>query len=61
MKENIELEVSLEVIMSKIADAIFKLTSAPNENNEKELRKLIDIQEKAYQGDGDMVSKILHS
>lgn len=60
MQEQIELEVALEVIMSQIADSIFKLTKEPNNENEKELKELIEIQEKAYEGDSETVCKILN-
>lgn len=59
MNEEIELEVSLEIIMSEIADAMFKLTDEPNIANEEELTKLIEIQKKAYKGDRRAVKQIL--
>lgn len=54
MQEHVELEVSLEIIMAKIAEEMFRT----KENNDK-LDELIKVQEKAYEGDRDAVTKIL--
>ena len=57
MQEHVELEVSLEIIMDKIAQAIFNL----NETNDVDkLYKLINIEEEAYKGDRKSVEKILN-
>ena len=63
MQEHVELEVSLEIIMAKIAEKIFEIS---NENDDckknilaKELKKLIDMQESAYKGNKEIVKKIL--
>ena len=59
MEENIELEVSLEIIMSKLADSIFELSKSDSQENKEKLEELIEIQQKAYEGDKNVVDKIL--
>ena len=44
MQEHVELEVSLEIIMARIAQSIFKLNDS---KNSEELHELIEIQEEA--------------
>lgn len=57
MQEHVELEVSLEIIMARIAQAIFKLKS---ENNYDKLQELIKLQEEAYKGNRQAIEKILN-
>lgn len=59
LQGHVKLEVSLEVIMAKLADAIFDLSRQENENNEKYFKYLIELQEKAYEGDIEIVNKII--
>lgn len=54
MQEHVKLEVSLEIIMSKIADAIL------DKKDKKELLKLIEIKDRAYKGEKDAVQEILN-
>ena len=54
MQEHVELEVSLEIIMAQIADAIFNA----NEENSS-LAELMKLQEKAYSGDRQAIKTIL--
>lgn len=54
MQEHVKLEVSLEIIMARIAQAIFNL------DNSEELHKLIDVGEEAYKGNRQAVEKILN-
>lgn len=57
MQEHVELEVSLEIIMAEIANAMFNLK---NEEDEIKLEKLIALQESAYKGNRESVKKILN-
>ena len=41
MQEHVELEVSLEIIMARIAQAIFNLNKGNGEENTKKLNDLI--------------------
>ena len=50
MQEHVELEVSLEIIMARIAQAIFNLNKGNGEENTKKLNDLIALQEEAYKG-----------
>lgn len=59
MQGHVKLEVSLEVIMAKLADAIFELSKQENEYNEKKFRYLMEVQEKAYEGDAEVINKII--
>lgn len=62
MQEHVELEVSLEIIMERIAQAMFKLSVAKDsekEESKKQLYELIKLQEEAYKGDRKAVCKIL--
>ena len=54
MQEHVELEVSLEIIMARIAQAIFNL------DNSEELHKLIDVGEEAYKVTRQADEKILN-
>ena len=58
MQEHVELEVSLEIIMSKIAQAIFDLN---DKKNSQYLFGLIDLEERAYKGDRQAIEKILYN
>lgn len=60
MQEHVELEVSLEIIMSKIAKSIFKLCIDENKENVEDLEKLVNIQEEAYKGDRNIIENILN-
>ncbi len=60
MQEHVELEVSLEIIMAKIADKIFELQKDENNKNQKELKDLIKLQEEAYKGNRKAIEKILN-
>lgn len=59
MQEHVELEVSLEIIMARIAQSIFNLNNGDKQLNNKELHDLINIQEKAYKGDREAIEEIL--
>lgn len=63
MQEHVELEVSLEIIMSQIAQKIFEINKEENikrkEILEQELENLINIQEEAYKGNRQAVISIL--
>lgn len=56
MQEHVELEVSLEIIMARIADCIINFK---DKKDESKLKELIELEEKAYQGDKQSVEKIL--
>lgn len=58
MQEHVELEVSLEIIMARIAQSIFKLNDT---KNDEELTKLINIEEEAYKGNRQAVEEILNN
>ena len=58
MQEHVELEVSLEIIMARIAQSIFKLNDS---KNSEELHELIGIQEEAYKGNRQAVENILNN
>ena len=64
MQEHVELEVSLEVIMSEIAQTMFKLSHEKDTQKKElinsELNKLIELQEEAYKGNRKAVKKILN-
>ena len=47
MQEHVKLEVSLEIIMARIAQAIFNLNKGNREENAKKLNDLIALQEEA--------------
>ena len=61
MQEHVELEVSLEIIMARIAQKIFELEKKENINNKEkeELNKLIKMQQDAYKGNRNAVLNIL--
>lgn len=59
MQEHVELEVSLEIIMARIAQAIFNLNNGDREENTKKLNELIALQEEAYKGNRRAVETIL--
>lgn len=63
MQEHIQLEVSLEIIMSEIANKMILLSNTENVSDKKtikeELDKLIILQENAYKGNRIAVKKIL--
>ena len=61
MQEHVELEVSLEIIMSRIAQAIFNLNKGNREENVKKLNNLIALQEAAYKGTRKAVEAILNT
>lgn len=58
MQEHVELEVSLEIIMARIAQSIFKLNDT---KNDEELTNLINIEEEAYKGNRQAVEEILNN
>lgn len=55
MIEHVELEVSLEIIMAEIAKEIFNMSGEENSR----FMQLIEVQERAYKGDRQVISKIL--
>lgn len=64
MQEHLELEVSLEIVMAKIAQEIFELEkgtkdSKTNKELEQKLINILEIQDKAYKGNREAVKKIL--
>lgn len=59
MQEHVELEVSLEIIMAKIAQAITDISKENTQDNEEKLKELILLQEEAYRGNRNAVEKIL--
>ena len=59
LQEHVKLEVALEIIMAKLADAIFEMTKDNNIENEKKKKKLTDIQEKAYEGNPEIINSII--
>ncbi len=64
MQEHLELEVSLEIVMAKIAQKIFEIekeikNSSRNKELEQKLINILEIQDKAYKGDRETVKKIL--
>jgi len=59
MQEHVELEVSLEIIMAQIAQAIIELEKKQTKENEEKLRKLFDLQNEAYMGNRTAVEHIL--
>lgn len=59
LQEHVKLEVALEIIMAKLADAIFEMTKDNNIENEKRFKKLTDIQEKAYEGNPEIINSII--
>ena len=61
MQEHVELEVSLEIIMARIAQAIFNLNKGNGEENTKKLNDLIALQEEAYKGNRKAVEAILNT
>ena len=61
MQEHVKLEVSLEIIMARIAQAIFNLNKGNREENAKKLNDLIDLQEEAYKGNRKAVEAILNT
>lgn len=61
MQEHVKLEVSLEIIMARIAQAIFNLNKGNREENAKKLNDLIALQEKAYKGNRKAVEAILNT
>ena len=60
MQEHVELEVSLEIIMARIAQSIFDLSNNNSKENVNELKNVISLQEEAYKGDRDAIEKILN-
>ena len=64
MQEHVQLEVSLEVIMSEIAKKMFELSNEKNNSKKKlikeRLDKLIYLQESAYKGNREAIKKILN-
>ena len=61
MQEHVKLEVSLEIIMAKIAQKIFELSQGETEVKKYELQELIKTQEEAYKGNRESIEKILNS
>lgn len=61
MQEHVELEVSFEIIMARIAQAIFNLNKRNGEENTKKLNDLIALQEEAYKGNRKAVEAILNT
>lgn len=62
MQEHVELEVSLEIIMARIAETIMNLNTPENiENEDSSLSELIDIQEEAYKGNRNAITRILNN
>ena len=61
MQEHVELEVSLEIIMARIAQAIFNLNNGNRKENAKKLNELISLQEEAYKGNRKVVETILNT
>ena len=64
MQEHLELEVSLEIVMAKIAQKIFELEKRTKDSNtnkelEQKLINILEIQDKAYKGNREAVKKIL--
>ena len=63
MQEHVQLEVSLEIIMAEIANSMFELSTATENDKikkqEGKLMNLINLQESAYSGKRDAVLKIL--
>lgn len=59
LQGHVKLEVSLEVIMAKLADAIFDLSKEENKENENSFQYLMKVQEKAYEGNNEIVNKII--
>ncbi len=64
MQEHVELEVSLEIIMARIAEKIFEINNQNNEEKKKileqELKNLMDIQEEAYKANRKTIKGILN-
>lgn len=60
MQEHVELEVSLEIIMARIAQAIFNINNGNREENSEKLNELIALQEEAYKGNRIAIERILN-
>lgn len=52
MNDNVKLDIALEIISTKIADAM-------EDKDKKKLEQLLDEREKVYLGDWDTINKIL--
>lgn len=52
MRENVKLDVAIEILSSKIAKAM-------DEKNKIELTKLLQYREKLYQGDISIIDEII--
>lgn len=61
MQEHVELEVSLEIIMARIAEVIRQLSITEDEVSVKKLENLIKLQEEAYKGNREAVIEILNN
>ena len=61
MQEHVELEMSLEIIMARITQALFNLNKGNREENAKKLNDLIALQEEAYKGNRKVVEAILNT
>ena len=61
MQEHVELEVSVEIIIATLAQAIFNLNKGNGEENTKKLNDLIALQEEAYKGNRKAVEAILNT
>ena len=63
MKEHVELEEALEIIMARIAQKISDLKGATSEKQKKqreiELEEMMKMQEEAYQGNRKVIQAIL--
>lgn len=63
MQNHVKLEIALEVIINRIANEMNRLKNCENEKEtkaiENNLKKLLELKEKAYQGNMDAVEIIL--
>lgn len=63
MQNHVKLEIALEVIINRIANEMNRLKDCKNEKEteaiENNLKKLLELKEKAYQGNMDAVEIIL--
>ena len=59
MQNHVKLEIALEIITNKIAHITNELKYSKDEGLEKKLTELLEIKEKAYEGDMQTVEQIL--
>ncbi len=54
MRENVKLDVAIEILSSKIADAI-------NQKNKEETERLLLLRKRLYSGEKDVIEQLINS